>query len=59
VKKRYDYILISPDWRVVDLQYLHEGAVQHGSDHALVVADLSLDKRYKEGLIVELAKIRD
>jgi len=41
VKKRYDYILISPDWRVVDLQYHYEEAVQHGSDHALVVADLS------------------
>ena len=45
VKKRYDYILISPDWNVVDLQYLYEEAVQHGSDHALVVADLCLDKR--------------
>jgi len=41
VKKRYDYILISPDWRVVGFQYLYEEAVQHGSDHALVVADLS------------------
>ena len=38
VKKRYDYILISPDWEVVDLQYLYEEAVQHGSDHAVVLA---------------------
>ena len=39
-KKRYDYILVSPGWVVNDLQYLYEEAVQHGSDHALVVADL-------------------
>ena len=38
VKKRYDYILISPDWVVVDLQYLYDEAVQRGSDHAVVLA---------------------
>jgi len=45
VKKRYDYIMVSPQWGVIDIQYLYEEAVRYGSDHALVVADLCLDKR--------------
>lgn len=46
VKKRYDYILVSPHWDVIDIQYLYERAIKHGSDHALVVADFRPNKRY-------------
>jgi len=39
---RYDSIRVSPDISVIDVHYLYEEAVQAGSDHALVVADIEL-----------------
>lgn len=37
---RYDFIYITPDFAVSGIRYLYEEAIQAGSDHALVVADL-------------------
>jgi endonuclease/exonuclease/phosphatase family metal-dependent hydrolase len=37
---RYDFIYITPDFVVSEVRYLYEEAIQAGSDHALVVADL-------------------
>ena len=39
---RYDSIRVSPSISVTDVRYLYEEAVQAGSDHALVVADIDL-----------------
>jgi len=39
---RYDSILVSPGIGVIDVQYLYEEAIQTGSDHALVIADIDL-----------------
>jgi exonuclease III len=39
---RYDSIRVSPGIGVTDVRYLYEEAVQAGSDHALVVADIEL-----------------
>jgi hypothetical protein len=39
-QKRYDYIMISPHFKVVSMDYRYEAAVEHGSDHAVLVADL-------------------
>jgi hypothetical protein len=39
---RYDSIRVSPRISVTDVRYLYEEAVQAGSDHALVVADIDL-----------------
>lgn len=38
---RYDFIYITPDFGVSEVRYLYEEAIQAGSDHALVVADLN------------------
>ncbi|WP_010280742.1 endonuclease/exonuclease/phosphatase family protein [Bacillus timonensis] len=38
--KRYDYILISDHFHVRNVEYRFDEAVQAGSDHAMVVADL-------------------
>ena len=38
---RYDFIYITPDFEVSEVRYLYEEAIQAGSDHALVVADLN------------------
>ena len=40
IKKRYDYIMVSSHWDVVDVQYRYEEAIRHGGDHAVVIADL-------------------
>ena len=40
IKKRYDYIMVSPHWDVVDVQYRYEEAIKHGGDHAVVMASL-------------------
>lgn len=41
--KRYDHVLAShPDFEVLDVQYLYDRALEHGSDHALVIADLQV-----------------
>ncbi|MGB9666531.1 MAG: hypothetical protein ACPL2N_04400 [Candidatus Cryosericum sp.] len=39
---RYDSIRVSPGIRILDVRYLYDDALRAGSDHALVVADLSL-----------------
>lgn len=39
-KKRYDYIMVSPHFKVSNITYRYEDAVGCGSDHAVVVADL-------------------
>jgi len=39
---RYDSIRVSPRISVKDVRYLYEEAVQAGSDHALVIADIEL-----------------
>jgi exonuclease III len=39
---RYDSIRVSPRISVTDVRYLYEEAVQAGSDHALVVAEMEL-----------------
>ncbi len=39
---RYDFVLCTPDVRVVQVQYLYEESCAAGSDHGLVVADLEL-----------------
>ena len=40
VNNRYDYIAESSHWDLVDVQYRYEEAIKHGSDHALVIAEL-------------------
>jgi exonuclease III len=42
VRSRYDSIRVSPGIHVLDVRYLYDDAVQAGSDHALVVADIEL-----------------
>jgi exonuclease III len=39
---RYDFIYTTPDFVVKNVSYLYDEAVEAGSDHALVVADLEL-----------------
>jgi endonuclease/exonuclease/phosphatase family metal-dependent hydrolase len=39
---RYDHVLVSPAFEVHDVRYLFDEAVDAGSDHALVVAELAL-----------------
>jgi endonuclease/exonuclease/phosphatase family metal-dependent hydrolase len=38
---RYDFIYITPDFATTEVRYLYNEAMQAGSDHALVVADLN------------------
>jgi hypothetical protein len=40
--RRYDAIWATDDFVVVDVRYHYEDAVQAGSDHALVLADLDV-----------------
>lgn len=42
VRCRYDSIRVSHGTKVTDVHYLYKEAVQAGSDHALVVADIEL-----------------
>jgi endonuclease/exonuclease/phosphatase family metal-dependent hydrolase len=42
VECRYDHVLVSPAFEVHDVRYLFDEAVDAGSDHALVVAELGL-----------------
>lgn len=39
---RYDFIYITPDIKVKNVEYLYEESVKAGSDHALVFADLEV-----------------
>jgi endonuclease/exonuclease/phosphatase family metal-dependent hydrolase len=41
--KRYDYIMISPHFKVVSMDYRYEDALKYGSDHAVLVADVGGD----------------
>ncbi len=45
INKRYDYILMSPHWEVLDVDYRYEETIKHVGDHALVVADLRLSNQ--------------
>lgn len=40
LKKRYDYIMISPHWIVKKVEYRYQEAIDNGGDHAVVVAYL-------------------
>lgn len=40
LKKRYDYIMASDHWNIKDVRYVYDKAIEYGSDHAMVVADL-------------------
>ncbi len=42
VRSRYDSIRVSPGIHVLEVRYLYDDAIQAGSDHALVVADIEL-----------------
>jgi exonuclease III len=42
LRSRYDSIRVSPGMGAVDVRYLYDDAIQTGSDHALVVADIEL-----------------
>ena len=37
---RYDFIYVTPDFTVSNVNYLYREAIEVGSDHALVIADL-------------------
>ncbi len=39
-EKRYDYIMITPHFKVISMDYRYEDALEHGSDHAVLVADV-------------------
>jgi endonuclease/exonuclease/phosphatase family metal-dependent hydrolase len=39
---RYDFIYITPDFSVSQIHYLYEDAIRAGSDHAVVISDLTL-----------------
>ncbi len=41
--KRYDYIMVTPHFKVSNINYRYEAAMRAGSDHAVVVADLVLN----------------
>lgn len=38
---RYDFIYITPDFSVSQVRYLYDEAIEAGSDHAMVVSDLT------------------
>lgn len=39
---RYDIIYVSPEWKTKHVQYYYEKSVEHGSDHSIVTARLTL-----------------
>ena len=39
-KRRYDYVMVSHHWHVRNVSYLFDEGLLHGSDHAVVMADL-------------------
>jgi endonuclease/exonuclease/phosphatase family metal-dependent hydrolase len=41
-EKRYDYIMHSPKWRVVECAYPYDESVAATSDHSAVIADFEL-----------------
>ena len=45
IKKRYDYIMVSPHWEVIEAEYRYDDGIQYGSDHAIVVSDLKMNDR--------------
>lgn len=38
--RRYDYILVSQHWDVINVSYLFDKCLLYGSDNAVVVADI-------------------
>lgn len=44
LKKRYDYIMASEHFGIKDVRYLYDEAIQHGSDHAMVIGDMTFLK---------------
>lgn len=48
-KDRFDYIFASPDFEVIRCDYDYKGGKNAGSDHGIVIAELSVGKlEYKE-----------
>jgi endonuclease/exonuclease/phosphatase family metal-dependent hydrolase len=43
-ESRYDFIYVSPEFRVESVEYLYEESVNAGSDHALVLVGLEIGK---------------
>jgi len=41
-KDRFDYIFISDEFEIIGCQYDYEGAIAAGSDHAIIVSNLSI-----------------
>jgi len=41
--KRYDYILVSPDFRVKSINYDYNTGIDGGSDHAILIGDYELN----------------
>jgi hypothetical protein len=41
-ESRYDYIFVSPEVKVQEVEYVYSSAIEAGSDHALVFANLSV-----------------
>ena len=48
-KDRFDYIFASPDFEVLQCAYDYEGGRSAGSDHGIVIADLSVRKLENQG----------
>jgi endonuclease/exonuclease/phosphatase family metal-dependent hydrolase len=48
---RYDFIYITPDFSVSQIQYLYDEAINAGSDHAMVVSDLTYWKKPDSAMI--------
>ena len=46
-KKRYDYLFVSPEWSVENVDYRYAKAMFTGSDHAMLVVDLILADHLK------------
>jgi endonuclease/exonuclease/phosphatase family metal-dependent hydrolase len=42
VEKRYDYIMQSPRWQVINCEYPYDESVAASSDHSAVIADYEL-----------------
>jgi len=44
---RYDFILATNDFEIVKVRYLYKESIAAGSDHALVIAELQINKRIR------------
>ena len=43
VARRFDSVWVSPDFRVINVDYPYESCIEAGSDHSAVLVDLSFD----------------